>query len=127
MSPRPKLEQWHADRLKYPVVLLDGQMRNVAESAIREICGFRDWMLLGVSVRSNHVHVVVSASSHHPDLVRDQLKAKATTELRKSSTVWKDRPVWTKNGDIEFLDTENDIENCVIYVSEAQDRMGLEK
>ena len=73
------------------------------------------------------MHVVVSAHGYKPKLVRDQLKAKATKELRRSFAVWENRPVWTERGDIEFLDHETDIEQCVMYVAEAQDRMNRDE
>lgn len=119
---RPLLESWHRDRLNHDVILLDAEMRAVAEAAIREICEFRTWTLWAVSVRSNHVHVVVTAPDYKPSLVRDQLKAKATRE--QSFELWKDRPVWTEKGDIEYLDNESEIDQCVVYVKEAQDRKG---
>ena len=97
-------------------------MRVVVEAAINEICQFRGWHLWAVSVRTNHVHTVVTAPEYDPELVRDQMKAKATRELRDGFTTWQDRPVWSRKGDIEFLDTEDDIEACVIYVNEVQDR-----
>ena len=97
-------------------------MQSVAEAAIREICGVRSWSLWATSVRTNHVHVVVTARTYAPKLVRDQLKAKATMELRRAFAVWKNRPVWTEKGDIEFLDSEPEIQQCVDYVYEAQDR-----
>jgi len=120
---RTELRQWHVERLQHPMVTLNAAMRDVAEAALREICSVRAWTLWAVSVRSNHVHVVVSASSHEPTVVRDQLKAKATGALRKQFTVWENRPIWSVKGDLEFLDRESEIEQCVTYVLEAQDRM----
>ena len=119
---RPRLAVWHRDRLNHDVITLDESMRSVAEAAIREICHVRSWSEWAISARSNHVHVVVTAPEYKPTLVRDQLKAKATMELRRAFSVWKGRPVWTEKGDIEFLDSDADIEECVIYVTEAQDR-----
>lgn len=121
-TARPLLETWHRDRLSHDVITLDDSMRRIAEAAIREICGVRSWSLWAMSVRSNHVHIVVTAPEYDPKLVRDQLKAKATMELRRAFPVWKDRPVWTEKGDIEFLDRETEIQQCVVYVREAQDR-----
>jgi hypothetical protein len=66
--------------------------------------------------------VVVSAPNYRPELVRDQLKAKATKELRLAFPNWMDRPVWTTRGDIEFLDSEVEIEQSASYVREAQNR-----
>jgi REP element-mobilizing transposase RayT len=120
---RVLLEQWHRDRLAYPITTLDESMRLVGEAAIREICWVRSWYLWAVSVRSNHVHVLVTAPEYAPKLVRNQLKAKATRDLRAEFPIWDDRPIWSENGDIEFLDSEEDIEQCARYVSEAQDRM----
>jgi len=120
-SPQPELEMWHHDRLKHEVVTLSDSMRRVAEAAIREICTVRNWSLCAVPVRSNHTHVVVSAPDYAPQLVRDQLKAKSTRELRAADTVWLNRPVWSAKGDIEFLDTDTEIEQCVLYVN-SQDR-----
>ena len=119
---RPRLESWARDQLKHDIVLLNQSMRHVAEAAVAEICRFRGWNLWAVSIRTNHAHVVVTAPEYEPETVRDQLKAKATRELRDNFATWKDRPVWSRKGDIEFLDTEDDIESCVIYVREAQDR-----
>ncbi len=101
-------------------------MQSVAEAAIREIADVRSWSIWATAVRINHVHVVVTALDHDPKLVRDQLKAKATMELRRTFAVWKDRPVWTEKGDIEFLDSDAEIQQCVVYVSEAQERKDRE-
>jgi len=119
---QPLLETWHRDRLKHDVIMLDDSMLSIVETAIYEICGVRSWTLWAVAIRINHVHVVVTAPEYDPKLVRDQLKAKATRELRRAFAVWNDRPVWTEKGDIEFLDSETEIEQCVVYVSVAQDR-----
>ncbi|MEZ5943865.1 MAG: hypothetical protein R3C18_20910 [Planctomycetaceae bacterium] len=97
-------------------------MRSVTEGAIREICKARAWSLWATAARSNHVHVVFTARGFDPEIARDQLKAKATRELRRSFSIWRDRPIWSVKGDIEFLDSENDIETCATYVLDAQNR-----
>ena len=58
--------------------------------------------------------------------VRDQLKANCTRVLRESWPRFVDRPVWTTGGDWQCINTEDDLEQVVMYVSEAQDRMGLD-
>lgn len=121
-TPQPKLEQWTRDRLKHDVRLLDDEMRLTVQSAVEEIADFRSWTLWAISVRTNHVHAVITAPGYAPELVRDQLKGKATRELRLAFPVWKDRSTWAEKGDIEYLDTEIEIQDCVMYVDEAQDR-----
>ena len=121
-SAQPQLDLWHRKRLQHAVILLTDPMRRTVESAIDEICDVRRWSLWASAARSNHIHVVLTAPECDPETVRDQLKAKSTRELRGGFSVWKDRPVWSANGDIEFLDSEEEIEKCVLYVREAQDR-----
>src|ERR1044071_6671410 len=53
--------------LKSPAVLLGPQQRNGVERAIREVCDHRRWLLHALSVRTNHVHVVVSTAGIKPE------------------------------------------------------------
>lgn len=119
---QPLLEDWCRDRMKEQPVLLTSAQRESVEIVIRDHAAIRGWILHAVSVRSNHVHVVVSAATE-PKQVRDQLKANATRVLRTLPQPITNEKVWTKGGDIEFIDTDDNLEQVVIYVTEAQDRM----
>jgi REP element-mobilizing transposase RayT len=127
------LEDWCKGRVKEKPVLLDAQQRNAVEDVIREHADYRGWELHAVSVRSNHAHVAITVV---PKLnnetkrvgdgikrVRDELKANATRVLRRLENPVPNEKVWTKGGDIQIVDTEDDLEQVVIYISEAQDRM----
>lgn len=122
-APARGLEQWSKKRLLHPIKLLSPDDRVVCESAIDEICVFRKWKLWARSARTNHVHILVTASAKKPKLVRDQIKAKCTLEIRNANSGFADRPIWTTGGDIEFIDTEDAIPECEIYINDAQDRM----
>ncbi len=107
--------------MKGEAVLLEPHDRSTVEQACRKHCEHRGWQLFAVSARTNHVHVVVAADAS-PKTVRDQLKANCTGALRRQ-----DKPLivdrtWTKGGDCEILDTDDDIEAAVLYTTEAQDR-----
>lgn len=104
-------------------ILLNHDQRDLVASVIREHSNIRGWMLHAVSVRSNHVHVVVSAKATPPKQVRDQLKANGTRVLRIGTQPLTNERVWTKGGDIEFIDTDKDLERAVQYVVQAQDRV----
>ena len=124
-SQRPQLllEQWHRDRLKHNVVLLNANQRHVVEAEIKKHCQHRNWHLWIANARTNHVHVVVTGTDYSGDKVRDQLKANCTRALRAKFEVFLNRPVWTVGGDWKFINSEDDLEQAVIYVGEAQDRM----
>lgn len=121
--PQPLLEQWHRDRLKHDVILLNDEHRKVVESEVEFHCLNRGWKLWVVNPRTNHVHVVVTAPGYAGDKVRDQLKANCTRGIREIDDRFFDRPIWSTKGDVEFLNTDDDLDRVVLYASEAQDRM----
>jgi REP element-mobilizing transposase RayT len=124
--PQPILEQWHRDRLNHDVILLNQARRDIVKSEIENHCNLRGWKLWIANPRTNHVHVVVTAAGYAGDKVRDQLKANCTRGIREVDQQFADRPVWTTKGDVEFLETENDLALAIEYAGEAQDRMGVE-
>jgi len=63
--------------LKGKAVLLDAAQRASVEEAIRETCAYRRWSLLACSVRTNHVHTVVSIGTKKPELALNAFKANA--------------------------------------------------
>jgi REP element-mobilizing transposase RayT len=121
-QPQPLLEDWCRERMKEKPLVLNERQRAVVEKVIREHASIRGWELHAVSAHSNHVHVAVTAAAP-PKRVRDQFKANATRVLRQSPEPITHEKIWTKGGDIEFINTDGDLEQVVIYITVAQDRM----
>ncbi len=66
----PPNEKWHKhnkQKLSGPAVSLEARRRASVESAIRETCDVRNWMLRAVNVRTNHAHTVVSIGTTKPE------------------------------------------------------------
>ena len=122
----PILVQWRADRLKYPVILLDSSQREIVDAEIERLCNYRNWRLWTKKARTNHAHIVVTAKGYKGTIVRDQLKANCTRVLREHSMVFASRPVWTHGGFCECINTEEDLERLILYVDYAQDNKHLE-
>jgi len=120
---RPQLEEWCRKHMRGEAVLLAPHDRKTVENACRAHCEHRGWTLLAVSARTNHVHVIV-ISDAAPDITRDQLKANCTSSLRRQAEPLVVSRTWTRLGDVEILDTDEDIEACLVYVTESQDRKG---
>ena len=59
IEPNPRWHRHNAQALEGEPVILDARRRTSVERAIRETCKLRKWHLLALSVRTNHVHVVV--------------------------------------------------------------------
>lgn len=55
--------------------------------------------------------------------VRDQFKANATRGLRGLENPISNKKVWTKGGDIQIANSDEEFDQVVIYISEAQDPM----
>ena len=126
-APQPLLEQWHRDRLNHEIILLDEKHRSSVSIAIQNHCNHRGWVFHASNPRTNHVHVVVGADGYDGKKVRDQLKANATGTLRREFPEFKDRPVWTTGGDWKCINSDDDLDQAILYVGEVQDRMGRGK
>jgi len=119
MLSRPLLETWCKDRLIHAPVILQPHDRQTVQDACREHCTRRDWKLLAVNARTNHVHLVVSAFEKLVT-VRDQLKANCTRRLRIQEKPLSVAKTWSTGGDCEVIDNDDDLETVIRYVLEAQ-------
>jgi REP element-mobilizing transposase RayT len=105
--------------LTHDPVLLTAEMRRVATEAISEHCRFRRWALHAVNVRTNHVHVVVSANEV-PETVMAQLKARCTRVLRERRLIGAELKPWAKHGSTRYIWENQSITPAVRYVLEGQ-------
>ncbi len=122
-EPQPLLEDWCRRKMNENPVLLTPVQRNKIELICFEHVKIRNWHIHAIAVRSNHVHIVVTADAE-PTKVRDQFKANSTRVLRQPPEALNREKVWTRGGDCSNVDNEDDLEKIVLYVTEAQDRMG---
>ncbi|MEM7781864.1 MAG: hypothetical protein AAF623_00690 [Planctomycetota bacterium] len=125
--PQPRLEQWHRDRLRHNVVLLNERHRVATAQEISRLSDYRGWKLWVANPRTNHVHVVVSATEHSGKQIRDQMKANCTRVLRELDPRYVDRPIWTTGGDLKCINTDKDLEQSILYAGDAQENMNRGK
>ncbi|HKR32184.1 MAG TPA: transposase [Terriglobales bacterium] len=103
-----------------PVTLTDSQ-RNSIDHAIRQTCEMRSWLLRALNVRTNHVHVVLSADSNHPDRILNALKANSTSRLRNDRDWSRVSSPWSEGGSKRYVWTEVGLERVIDYVVNGQD------
>ena len=128
-DPMRKLEA--AAKMADDACRLDLAQREVVQQQVTETCGFRSWPLHAVNCRSNHVHVVVSASQP-PKTVRNQLKAWCTRRLKeleqerqKASGCGSENireQWWAERGSQRFINDEDSLEAAILYVRDGQDK-----
>ena len=116
-------EHWvrsEMQNLNDPPLLLSPEQRSMVEQALRELCLKRHWSLHEVNVRSNHIHIVVTAVEIKPEKVMSDLKAKATRRLRKMKIISDTQKPWTERGSTRYLFTQEEFDNACHYVKDCQ-------
>lgn len=110
------LEHVMRELMKHDPVVLDSARRHAVDEAIRDRCSFRGWALHALNVRTNHVHVVVSAENESPEHVMEQLKSRATRLLRTRQFIGNEEPVWARHGSTRKLWSETVVAEASEYV-----------
>jgi REP element-mobilizing transposase RayT len=65
---------------------LSPSLRMEVDRCLREACEFREWTVLALNVRTNHVHLVVATSRPSKGLI-ETLKARVTRVLREQGAI----------------------------------------
>jgi REP element-mobilizing transposase RayT len=120
ISPDEKWHRHNAGTLKCGPVALNAAQRQSVETAIRETCSLRNWLLRAVNVRTNHVHAVVSTGALSPGRALNALKANATRQLRQDGNWLERHSPWADKGSKRYLWSEPSIERAVDYVINGQ-------
>jgi REP element-mobilizing transposase RayT len=105
--------------------LLTNLEREIVLQQILETCEFRKWHHLASDCRSNHAHIVIGAVNTNPKKIRADIKAWCTRRLRERSRPEQEN-WWAERGSIRFVWDEESLSRVIQYVTEAQDRKGLD-
>jgi REP element-mobilizing transposase RayT len=84
-----------------------------------ELARDRGWRLWAAHVRTNHVHVVVSAD-RDPGRIMSDLKARASRDLTRAGFDDANRRRWTRHGSTRHLFREEDVEEKIRYTLDEQ-------
>ena len=120
ISPNERWEQTELQALNNPPLVLSPDQRSTVEQALRDVCCKRLWTLHEVNVRSNHVHIVVTAKETKPEKVMGDLKARATFALRKTKAISEKQKPWTEHGSTRYLFTHEEYVHACHYVRDCQ-------
>jgi REP element-mobilizing transposase RayT len=104
-------------RMSHSGCRLDRNERRIVLTALRQHCDYRRWDLHAAHVRSNHVHVVVTAPLA-PELILGQFKAHAARALNKAQGRRLKR--WSYHASTRYLWEPLQIAAAVDYVVSQQ-------
>lgn len=119
LAPDPIRVQYEQKLLLTRPVKLTDQMRFVVNQAIDEVCTYRSWRLHACNVRTNHVHVVVTARET-PERVMMQFKAYSTRRMRETRIVESGHKVWARHGSTRYVTTPRSLARAIQYVRDEQ-------
>ncbi|MCO6509961.1 MAG: transposase [Aridibacter famidurans] len=100
-------------------ILLDKDARSIVDQTIREVCTYRNYILQAINVRTNHVHVVVTADTH-PRFVVNAFKSYATRKLREKEHYGTERRIWARGSSNKYLWDGKSVGNAIDYVLYCQ-------
>jgi REP element-mobilizing transposase RayT len=116
----PSLVKHQLGAMNHGTVRLSAAARDLVEKAIREHSTFRDWPIFALSVRSNHVHLLIN-SRLPPERVMLSCKTRATRILREAGVVGPDQKIWTRHGSTRWINDDASLQAAYAYITQAQD------
>jgi REP element-mobilizing transposase RayT len=119
LTPDEQQEQKQRERMRQPEYVLDEQRRAVVLRTLLEVARHRRWQIHAAHVRTNHVHVVVTAAVR-PEKVMSDLKAWVSRRLREVFEEDAERDRWTQHGSTRYLWTDAALEDAVCYTVDEQ-------
>jgi REP element-mobilizing transposase RayT len=120
LAPQKDFHSWERRNLATQPVTLDEHQRTIVLRTIIEHCTFKQWHLIAVHVRSNHIHIVVN-TSERVDLVATALKSWSTRALRHAGHDL--RNVWTRGASRRYVFTKHKLREKLNYVIYEQGEM----
>lgn len=119
LSPNRAREHFDRQELVSEPVRFDAVQRDLVEQAIHGVVAHKRWLLHAINVRTNHVHVVVTAQ-HAPEHVMNAFKTWATRRLREASLIGADQRIWSRHGSTIYLFRPENMAEKIRYVNEGQ-------
>ena len=124
--PQPLLADWCRENMSEKPAFLSEQQRTIVDTVVAEHCQVRSWHLHAVNCRSNHCHVVVTATGYDGELVRDQFKAWGKRRLKDHQRrIAVDEPErehwWTRKGSVRCIFDDDSLRAAIEYTLDAQD------
>lgn len=119
ISPDADLVRLKSCRMKYPPVTLTFKQRKSIEDTITNVSAYNNWKLHALSVRTEHIHVVISAIKS-PEEIMNSLKSWCTRKMREHGVWIYDYSPWSYHGSTRYIWHEEDLQRVCNYVLYCQ-------
>jgi REP element-mobilizing transposase RayT len=119
IAPNQSLQRSDMKQLMHAPVRLDAKNRLIVEQAVKEVCDYRRYVLRAINVRTNHVHLVVTAA-REPEPLLEAFKSYSTRALRRAGVISPTLKPWIRHGSTIYLWKERDVAKAIEYVMLSQ-------
>jgi REP element-mobilizing transposase RayT len=119
LGASPELSRLDERRLMHPPVTLTPSQRALVETTVRQVSAYRRWTLHAVHVRTQHIHLVVTAQGA-PERMMASLKSWCTRKLRREALWESPHSLWARHGSTRYLWDEEAIRAACAYVLHGQ-------
>jgi REP element-mobilizing transposase RayT len=120
LAPNQQRVNFEMKRSKHVGVTFDKMQQTSIHDTIKSVATFSKWLLHAVNVRTEHVHVVLSATKS-PDIIMNSLKSWCTRKMNENGLWNKDFSPWSRHGSTRYLWDEKSVYDAVNYVLYCQD------
>jgi REP element-mobilizing transposase RayT len=120
ISESPGWQNYKKEQMLRPELKLNARMRRSAVKGLRDVCARRNWLIIAVNARTNHIHSVIDVKGHDTTRALAALKANATKRLREDRLWTREETPWAAKGSRRKLWNERSIEQAVDYVLHGQ-------
>jgi len=115
------LERAERARPRHAPVQLDAAQRRSMTETIQKVCLHRNWTLYALSVRTEHVHIVVAiAAKLSPEKAMNTLKSWITRCMVEQGLIPQGNRVWARHGSTRYLWSLEGIDEACRYVLDGQ-------
>ena len=123
-APDSRRQTAAEDAMTGDCVVLTTEQRKLLHAVIVKHCEIPRWILHACNVRTNHIHVVVSAAIIGTE-IRRQLKSWCNRRLSEDAGLigsgrHGQRRWFTEKGDIKWVDDEDGLQDVIHYVNDLQ-------
>ena len=119
VAPNQKLERIKRAQMNQPPMVFDTPQRTCVHHALESFCAYKQWLVLALHVRTNHIHALIYGKTHSQRIVQG-IKAAATRALREAGLIDEARKVWTEGASITTCETDEDIATIRDYIKNRQ-------
>ena len=119
LAPDAELKNIRASRLKQAPLTFSAPQRAAIKRGIERTCEHRGWNIIGLNVRTNHVHVLVEAPET-PERVMNVIKSWATREMVARNALPRGVKAWSRHGSTKYLWTDEQVTLAYDYVVHGQ-------